>query len=63
MKRVWSVRWLSSGLSKRMSMGRWAIQRTGNGKDYAIQTALTELTSVARETKSLDAKILERGRQ
>ena len=38
--------------------GSVAIKRVGNGADYAIETVPTELSSVARETKSLASEYI-----
>jgi len=41
--------------------GSVAMRRTGEGAKYAVETFVTELTSVARQTKSLDAKYIVDG--
>ncbi len=38
--------------------GSVAIKRIGNGANYGIETVSTELSSVARETKSLPAEYI-----
>ena len=52
---AYGVRMLAEGKTE---SGSVAIRRTADGKDYASEMFITELSSVARKTRRLDAKFI-----